>query len=67
MKNRSRKAIIAEIREKGDRCGLHNMTFAPVPEDFKKALEDDQKQRFDSWWDSWIEPLLVELEKKEKP
>ena len=67
MKRRSRRAIIAHIREKRDRCCLHDMTFAPVPEKYKQALEAEQKDGFYLWWDSWVEPLLVELEAKEKP
>lgn len=43
-------------------CALHYMTFEPIPEECKPEMEKHQRERFESWWDSWILPKLEEIE-----
>lgn len=54
--------LIRELRERRERCAIHNMTFAPIPEGFKRELEKYQEARFQNWWATWIEPIIAEIE-----
>ena len=65
MKGRGRKTIIRELKENRDTCGVFSLTFAPLPEEYKENLEAHLKKRFHLWWNTWVAPLLEELEKKE--
>ena len=40
------------------------MTFAPIPNEFKEAMEKEMQERFENWWDSWIEPLIACADQK---
>lgn len=62
---KGRLRIIQEIRYSKKQCGIASMVFAPLPKDLEKIMERYLQERFDFWWDSWIEPKLAELEAKE--
>lgn len=59
--------IIDEIRAKKRNCSVCSMTFAPLPNaEARKVMEAYMQEHFDLWWDSWVAPLLDEIEKKIK-
>ena len=67
MRNKGIRTIVAELREHRRLCCISNMTFAPIPKQYEKPLEQYVQNSFLLWWDSWIEPRLKELENKQKP
>ena len=62
---RGRRVIIRELMGHRNTCELANMTFAPLPQEHKKALEKHWQESFELWWDTWILPKLQELMDKE--
>lgn len=64
MKKKEMLELIDTLKRKRDTCALHDMTFSPLPEEFKPKVEQYQKERFFRWWNTWILPGLLLLEKE---
>lgn len=63
MKNRE---LIERFREVRDRIGIFHMDFHQVPESREElvGIGKEMERRFLLWWDSWIKPLIDEVERK---
>ena len=55
--------LAREIARLRDTCGIHNTTFMPGGQ-LKPEQEEWLADRFRLWWDSWVAPLLEQLETK---
>lgn len=64
-KGRNGAHIVKDLKDRRDSCGVFDLTFSPTgkltPKE-RKRLEADLKKRFHIWWDSWVEPLVDEVE-----
>ncbi|KKN57567.1 hypothetical protein LCGC14_0561130 [marine sediment metagenome] len=64
--NRGRVKIIRELEGNRATCRVFSLTFAPLPQEYKRELESHLQHRWELWWDTWVAPLLDELKKKER-
>jgi hypothetical protein len=64
-KNRWRE-LIADLRKHGRNACPFHMTFVEcgLTVEGKREVEAKLKEMFDRWWESWIVPLIDEIEKK---
>lgn len=64
---RTRQQIISAFRELGPgRSKPHGMTFidCPLSERERIAVEKQLDEKFSLWWDTWIKPLIDDVEAK---
>ena len=66
-RGRGLKAIVADLKEKRDSCGVYGATFIDgIPEMNKRKVEEQYQKGFFQWWDTWVSPLINEIEDKIK-
>ena len=67
----SLRVLVAELRKKIENAGIHHATFLDHDAGVQLSAEDAKKievalqKRKKIWYDSWIAPLLKEIEEKD--